>query len=220
MYHLALDTATSVPTVAIADTQTILASWNGTAGQRHGEDVLIGIDQCFLQAGISKNNLAFISVGIGPGAFTGLRIGVATAKFLADAFHRPLVGVSSLTALLHGSIRKKLNPNVKNAYAVLDAKREEVFVKYGSEQEYACSPRELASKLTENCFLIGDGAAVFRSYWPTQTEVASDNAIEAIDIALLGYEAFVENKQSAPSDTFNPLLVKPIYLGASFKPCK
>lgn len=98
---LAIDTATTLAVVALgaADGSPIArASW--AAGYRHGEELLARIDALLAGAGTAAADLGALAVGTGPGAFTGLRVGIATAKGLACALRLPIVGVASGLALL------------------------------------------------------------------------------------------------------------------------
>jgi hypothetical protein len=101
---LAFDTATTVAVVALGDSEgRLLAEASWTAGYRHGEELLTRIDRLLSGAGMELGALAGIVVGTGPGAFTGLRVGLATAKGLAHALSVPLVGVATSTALLRAA---------------------------------------------------------------------------------------------------------------------
>lgn len=97
---LALDTATSQAVVALERPTgpPVVASW--PAGHRHGEELLATIDRLLRDVGLEPAVLGGIVVGTGPGAFTGLRVGLATAKGLAHALAIPLVGVPTAIALL------------------------------------------------------------------------------------------------------------------------
>jgi tRNA threonylcarbamoyl adenosine modification protein YeaZ len=99
---LALDTATTVAVVALGDLDgALLAETSWTAGHRHGEELLVRIDRVLAEAGTGLPELHAIVVGTGPGAFTGLRVGLATAKGLAHGLGIPIVGVSTGIALLN-----------------------------------------------------------------------------------------------------------------------
>ena len=101
---LALDTATSMAVVALGRLDGgIIATTAWTAGQRHSEELLPRIARLLADAGVALGDLAGIVVGAGPGAFTGLRVGLATAKTLAHQLAIPLVGVSSGEALLRAA---------------------------------------------------------------------------------------------------------------------
>ena len=98
---LIIDTATTRCVVALADadgTIGLTAAWD--AGYRHGETLLPAIERLLVAAAMDRRTLGGIVVGTGPGAFTGLRVGIATAKGLAHGLGRPLVGASTAEALL------------------------------------------------------------------------------------------------------------------------
>jgi tRNA threonylcarbamoyl adenosine modification protein YeaZ len=101
---LAIDTSTSVAVVALGDSDgRLLSEDRWTAGYRHGEELLSRIDRLLRGRGLRIHAATAIVVGTGPGAFTGLRVGLATAKGLALALGRPIVAVPSGTALLEAA---------------------------------------------------------------------------------------------------------------------
>jgi hypothetical protein len=98
---LAIDTATTQVVIATGSPDGVtdgISTW--TAGYRHGETLLPSISRFLGEQNIRRSRLSGIVVGTGPGAFTGLRVGMATAKGLAHALAIPLVGVSTAEALL------------------------------------------------------------------------------------------------------------------------
>jgi tRNA threonylcarbamoyl adenosine modification protein YeaZ len=98
---LAIDTATSRVVVALGEADgTLVAEAAWEAGHRHGEELLPRARGMLERAGTGLDALGGIVVGTGPGAFTGLRVGLATAKALASALGLPIVGVSTAAALL------------------------------------------------------------------------------------------------------------------------
>jgi tRNA threonylcarbamoyl adenosine modification protein YeaZ len=101
---LAIDTGTSRIVVAAgAPDGRLLHALDWPAGHRHGERLLPGIEQLLAEAGLDLSDLAGIVVGTGPGAFTGLRVGLATAKTLAHARGLPIVGIGTGEALLRAA---------------------------------------------------------------------------------------------------------------------
>lgn len=101
---LAFDTSTSRCLVATATPGgTLDGATTWPAGYRHGETLLPTIDRFLAERNIRRSRLAGIIVGTGPGAFTGLRVGLATAKTLAASMGLPLVGVSTAEALLEAA---------------------------------------------------------------------------------------------------------------------
>jgi tRNA threonylcarbamoyladenosine biosynthesis protein TsaB len=97
---LAIDTATSRTVVAVERADTSLAEASWPAGQRHGEELLAGLDRLLAAEGLALASIRAIVVGTGPGGFTGLRVGLATAKGLAHALAIPIVGIPTSAALL------------------------------------------------------------------------------------------------------------------------
>jgi tRNA threonylcarbamoyladenosine biosynthesis protein TsaB len=98
---LAIDTALQRAVVALGDLDgTLLAEDAWAAGHRHGEELLPRTRALLARAGIALADLRGIVVGTGPGAFTGLRVGIATAKALAHGLGVPIAGVSTAAALL------------------------------------------------------------------------------------------------------------------------
>ena len=139
MKLLALDTATSTAGIALVEGDRVLAeARHDTAGR--GADLLVAIDRLCRDAGVAPTELEAIAIGAGPGSFTGLRIGMATAKGIAFAAGRPLWAVSSLAALaddaqreLDGDLPAAIDamldddPPATVICAALDARRGEVF---------------------------------------------------------------------------------------------
>lgn len=98
---LVLDTATSSVVVAAGTPGgELIGSASFPAEHRHGERLLAAVDQLARAEGLRRADLAGVIVGTGPGAFTGLRVGLATAKTIAHELGRPIVGISTGEALL------------------------------------------------------------------------------------------------------------------------
>jgi tRNA threonylcarbamoyl adenosine modification protein YeaZ len=102
-HFLAMDTATRTPTLALgrADGQ-LVAERHWLSEHRHGEQLLQKLDELLAEAGVDRRELGAVVVGVGPGSFTGLRIGLATAKTIAYSLAVPIVGVSTSEALALG----------------------------------------------------------------------------------------------------------------------
>jgi tRNA threonylcarbamoyladenosine biosynthesis protein TsaB len=119
---LGIATATSEVGVALAGPDGPIASLQVRQGRRHGELLAPAIETLTRMAGIGMQQIGRVAVDIGPGLFTGLRVGVATAKALAAALEIPIVGCSSLELLAYPHHRQD-----RLLAAVVDAKRGEVF---------------------------------------------------------------------------------------------
>lgn len=101
---LALDTATMVSSVALAGADKLVAELTLHTDKHHSEQLMPHIADIFRLANVAKSELKGIAVSIGPGSFTGLRIGLATAKALAYALAVPIIGVPTLAALAYGCL--------------------------------------------------------------------------------------------------------------------
>jgi tRNA threonylcarbamoyl adenosine modification protein YeaZ len=101
---LAIDTSGTSALVALGDADgTLLTERRWPAGYRHGEELLTHVDEMLTASGTALADLGGIVVGTGPGAFTGLRVGLATAKALARGLNIPIAGVPSSEALLRAA---------------------------------------------------------------------------------------------------------------------
>ncbi len=98
---LVIDTATTRAVIALGTTDgTLLDARSWVAGYRHGEELLAQVEALLADHGLAPGELGGLVVGTGPGAFTGLRVGIATAKGLAHALDLPIVGEATGAALL------------------------------------------------------------------------------------------------------------------------
>ena len=143
MLILAFDTATDVATSALV--------WDGEVlGEFRSRPVAVleDVDALFRRGGVKPSRLEGIAVGIGPGSFTGLRMGLASARALAYALDVPVAGVSTLDALGAGAA---------GAMPVIDARRREVFVLDPEPRVAAPASLDVAGR---RC--VGDGAVRYR----------------------------------------------------------
>ena len=120
---LALDTSTAYISVAVydADADRVLASLDQVGPMQHGELLAPSINDCLSEAGLVRQDLSAVVVGVGPGPYTGLRVGVVTARTLALALDLPAYGVCSLDAIA-------VEAGLEGSYVVTtDARRKELF---------------------------------------------------------------------------------------------
>ena len=124
MRLLTIDTSTRIGSVAAIDGASVLCSLQSTEQTAHAERLLALVQAVLGQAGWSLADLELIASGMGPGSFTGVRVGMATAKGLASATGLPLLGVVSLEAMAEAARRLQ---GARPVLALLDAKKGEVF---------------------------------------------------------------------------------------------
>jgi len=188
MLILAFDMATSVVTSALVrDREPVVERVS------RPRSVLEDIDALHRESGIDPAELDAIAVGTGPGSFTGVRIGLATARALGFALELPAAGVSTLDALAAGA---------PGAVPVIDAKRGEVFALLDGERR-CLKPDEL--ELAPGALCVGDGALRYRASLEKQGAVIPPD----------------ESDQHVPRARFHALLardfgpaeaIKPLYL--------
>jgi tRNA threonylcarbamoyladenosine biosynthesis protein TsaB len=165
MLILGIDTATPQVGCAIGGHEGVLASLHVNRGPRHVEILAPSIEFLCRQARIRLTDISVVAVDVGPGLFTGLRVGLATAKAMAQALRVPMVGVPSLDLL---AFPMRVSPRL--IVACIDARRGELFyalyrqVPGGIQrlsEHLLCTPDQLADELEsrrEECLLVGDGA--------------------------------------------------------------
>ena len=146
MLTLAFDTATDVATSALVRDGDVLGERSSRA-----VTVLADADELLREAGLVPAELDLLVVGVGPGSFTGVRIGLAAARGLALALDLPVAGVSTLEALAAGA---------PGAVPVIDARRREVFTLAGGEPR-CMTPGEL--EIETGRTYVGDGARRYRT---------------------------------------------------------
>ncbi|MDR3647840.1 MAG: tRNA (adenosine(37)-N6)-threonylcarbamoyltransferase complex dimerization subunit type 1 TsaB [Acidimicrobiales bacterium] len=169
MMVLAVESATELAGVALADEAGVLATVTVSRGRHHAESIAPAIDFACRRAGVGLSDLDAVGVDVGPGLFTGLRVGVGTAQALAFGLDKPLVGVVSLEVLAYAAATSGAAPGTL-VVPVVDARRGEVFVARlrtttegvsWEEPEARRSPELLADELAgvgEPFVLVGDGA--------------------------------------------------------------
>lgn len=161
MLLLAFDTATPAVTVALSDGAEVLAESTLVDARRHGELLAPGIAAVLASAGADRRDLTEVAVGVGPGPFTGLRVGLVTARTLGAVLGIPVRGVCSLDVLA-------FDAGLDGPYRVAtDARRREVYwAAYDGrsrrEGPYVDRPADAASTVPT----VGAGARLYPDAFP------------------------------------------------------
>ena len=125
---LHLETGTAVCSVALSHGESLLSLRENTEGMLHAKLLAVFIDEILREQQINIHQLDAISVSEGPGSYTGLRVGVSTAKGLCFGAHKPLIAVSSLQSLAMLAINRQLLPAPETCIIpMIDARRMEVY---------------------------------------------------------------------------------------------
>lgn len=208
-YILHLETATKVCSVALSNNGQIISCKESVSDAYiHSEALTLFIEDVIKDANIELTQLAAISVSAGPGSYTGLRIGISTAKGLCFALNIPLISIDSLQAL------KELIPNPQmNIIPMLDARRMEVYTEvYSPNDEIllnldAVVIDEHLFEAYEPFIVLGDGASKCKEIWQHRNIVWKDEVISS----AVGQARIAFNKFQA-SNFENVAYFSPIYL--------
>jgi tRNA threonylcarbamoyladenosine biosynthesis protein TsaB len=163
MNVLALDTSTSCMSAALLKDGTIACEISLMVKAGHGGILLPIIDEVLKKSDTPRESIGLIAAGLGPGSFTGLRIGIATAKGLAMALHCPLAGISTLDAMARGAA-----PSSMQIMPVMDAKKREIFCalydKDGARlsEHLNLRPEEIKTLVSRETLFVGNGLPLYR----------------------------------------------------------
>ncbi|MCC5952915.1 MAG: tRNA (adenosine(37)-N6)-threonylcarbamoyltransferase complex dimerization subunit type 1 TsaB [Acidimicrobiia bacterium] len=217
MLILGIDTATAQVSCAVGGHEGVLASTHSIRARQHAETLTPAIEFTCRQARIDLNEISVVAVDLGPGLFTGLRVGVAAAKAMAHALRVPMIGASSLDLL---AFAVRFSP--KLIAAVVDARRSEVFsalyrqvpggVQRVSEPQVG-SPEDLASEILaigEECLMVGDGSLRYREVFDGLAKVEVTEAgwayPSAASLVMLAHAQALREQWVKPWD------LQPLYL--------
>ncbi|HJS26914.1 MAG TPA: tRNA (adenosine(37)-N6)-threonylcarbamoyltransferase complex dimerization subunit type 1 TsaB [Actinomycetota bacterium] len=168
MIVLGIDTSTDRTSVALGTEHELLAATTFAGARRH-DDVVPAIERLLSWTGVEFEHVGGVAVGLGPGLYTGLRVGIQAGKSLAQVLRVPIVGTPSLDVLAFA-----VHHTQRRIVAVMDARRREVFVaRYhpvpgGIVREggyHVSSPANLAGDLEAaggEVLLVGNGAILYR----------------------------------------------------------
>jgi tRNA threonylcarbamoyladenosine biosynthesis protein TsaB len=214
---LGIDTATQQVGCAIGGHEGVIALFECARGRRHAETLVPAIDFIRRQSRIELDEISVVAVDIGPGLFTGLRVGVATAKAIAHALRVPMIGIPSLDLLA-----LPVRYTNRLVVAVLDARRGELFYGFyrqvpGGVQRISShqvgTPDDLQSELVatgEECLMVGDGAVRYAEQFEelggveiVEQGLAHPSAAPLVQLA---------HAQALREEWVNPWELEPLYL--------
>ena len=176
---LALDTSTDLVSVALHDGSSVVGEKINAVERRHAETLTVLIDQLLSDARIEPSELTRIVVGTGPGGFTGLRVGLVTARTLALALRIPCDGIMTLDAM---AVAARERGDVESDFLVaLDARRREVFwARYVDgvrvDGPRADAPQTLRTQSWGGLPIVGNIAHAYPSIFDTVIDAAPSAA--------------------------------------------
>jgi tRNA threonylcarbamoyladenosine biosynthesis protein TsaB len=212
MYTLASDTSTKTASVALLSDEVVIAEIGINIEKKHGETLLPAIETLLSIGNVDIEEIGLFAVTVGPGSFTGLRVGASTIKGLALAMQKPVMGVSSLDALAMNIS----NMNMTSC-PMLDAKRGQIYTALYSCDEKTGVPEKIAEErvvetrgflegLKGEFIFLGDGAknykTLIREILPERSFFAPPhfNDIKAATVGLLGVRKFNQGNFMDPAN--------------------
>ena len=219
MKVLGIDTSTSCGTVGLIDDEQVLSDTLLNIPVTHSERLLGAIEFSLREARCSIEDVEGWAISLGPGSFTGLRIGVSTVKGLAFATGKPVAGMGTLDVLA-----SQVSPTPYLICPILDARKKEVysaFYRYGEggvllrqSEDRVLRPEDLVKKITEQTILIGDGVRTYRDLLLRSLPslaifpAAPLHIPHGSMVAKLGFELLKKGDHLNVS-TFSPIYIRP-----------
>lgn len=216
MLVLSIETSTSHSSVCLASQEGVVAAASLGRPQRHSEFLTPAIRFCLDHAGADVDAVTGVAVGVGPGLYTGLRVGIATARSFAAARGLPTVGLSGLDALAF-----QVRHVQRMICTAIDARRGEIFWAFyrsvpGGVQlttdVRVGTPEKLAAEIDASgreCLVVGDGGIRYRDVVATRdAQVGSMETAwpQATQLAELAMPRFVREQTQRPAE------LRPLYL--------
>jgi tRNA threonylcarbamoyl adenosine modification protein YeaZ len=174
---LAFDTATPFVSVAVHDGEDVVVELRSDRSMKHGEQLAPLIEQALARAGIGRQDLTAVAVGVGPGPFTGLRVGLVTARTLGYVLDVPVHGVCSLDVLAVEAVETGA-VTAGEFLVATDARRKEVYVaRYDERGARLAGPVvDKPSALATDQPVVGEGGALYPEAFPHRTGPAAPSA--------------------------------------------
>ena len=227
MKVLAIETSTMAGSVALIDGDELVSEYLLNIDITHSERLLLAIDCVMRDTRIPVDEIDGFAISIGPGSFTGLRIGTSTIKGLAYATNKPVVGIPTLDAMA-----ENISFTDYLICPILDARKKQVYTALYKRDaknrlrkitpDLAIDPRDLLKKIQERVVFLGDGIKVYHTLIK---EVLRDMAFfaplnlrlpRAANVAKLSLNQF-KKKNTLDLNTFTPSYVRPSEAEEKFK---
>jgi tRNA threonylcarbamoyladenosine biosynthesis protein TsaB len=219
MKVLGIDTCTSCGSVGLIDEAKIISEYTLNIPVTHSERLLRAIEFVLREAGCAIREIDGWAISLGPGSFTGVRIGVSTVKGLSFATQKPVAGVSSLDVLA-----SQISPTAYLICPIIDARKREVYAAFYRYEEgqflkrlsdyLTLRPEDLIRRIDEQTIFVGDGVKTYgddlRNSLPSLTILppAPLHIPHGSVVARLGLELF-QKGEHLDLPAFSPIYVRP-----------
>lgn len=209
-----LETATEICSVAVSRGKTLLALAESHDGTSHSKNLIVFVEQTLREAQLSVNQIDAVCLSAGPGSYTGLRIGAATAKGLCYSLNIPLIAVPTLESLAAAAQAAVAAPRY---CPMIDARRMEVFTALYDEQLHLIT--DVHAQIIDNqsfTEILEEGQIVFAGNGmpkcrailaPQKNAIFADVSLSAKNMIPLALQRF-ENQQFADTAYFEPFYLK------------
>lgn len=219
---LCLETSTAVCSVALVENGKVIALRESLDGQNHAEKITIFIDEVMKEANVSYRDLDAVATSMGPGSYTGLRIGVSTAKGLCYAMEKPLIAIDTLAAMAWGfrdaeTQRRRDAESTDILCPMIDARRMEVYSAFFNEKLERISETNaiiidensfMEMKQNSHLYLFGDGADKLASLFENDENIT---VVEKFHCSA-AYMAELADKAFKNNDFVDTAYFEPFYL--------
>ena len=220
MKLLAIDTSTKYLSLAVTDDEKVLSSFDETEGIKHSALIIPTIDRILKEVSLALRDMDAIALSIGPGSFTGLRIGVATSKGINLSLGTPVVAVPTLDVIAYNFLDEKS----RMLCPVIDAKKEKVYacLYEGKKRltDYLLTDMEsLLKKIKRPALFFGDGAVLYKDECrknPLVAISARDWLPKAEVVAKLGL-GLARKRKFADPDRLTPIYLHSQYCQVKIK---
>ena len=215
MRIIAIETATLVGSIAIIDDERVISELTLNVKATHSEKLMAAMNHLLSESGLTINDMDGIAVSIGPGSFTGLRIGLSTAKGLSYGSGKPLIGISTLDALA-----SNLPFSRYLVCPILDARKGEVYTAIYRKNEkvtddMAVKPASLIEMIKEDTVFLGDGVSAYRNLLKEQLRDLYHEAPLPLQLPKASNVAMLALDRLRSNDVDDPFALVPRYIRKS-----
>ena len=210
MKILSVSTSSNIASVAISEDDKCILELNIDNNKTHSETLMPLVSELFKKTNLNLSDINLIACDVGPGSFTGIRIGIASIKAIAESVNVPVISVTSLEALAYNIE----NIDCKTICSLIDARNNQVYCGifdkgYNLQEEYIADDINVVIEVLnkyKNIVFIGDGAITHKDLLKIK-DFTYENFIHSKNIAKCAYRKYIKGKLDN-ADTIIPLYLR------------